>query len=118
MSKSIVKKIVVCIIAITLIVVVATKTFATGDIMSEIDQMRKNKAGNNAIPEGNVQDIQEGKEDKALALNTNEAKDKDKNQAPTTTPYTGAGDYSTLVLIVVFGVAAVYEYKKIKDYNG
>ena len=33
-------------------------------------------------------------------------------------PQTGAGDYTTLLVIGIFAVGAIYAYKKIRDYQG
>lgn len=121
MLKNNVKKIIICLISITMVIAVASKTLATdnnGDVLNEINNMLQNKnnttISENTTPE-KMNEIPEG--NKALN-NTNANTNSNTNQnAPTTTPYTGIGDYSSVILIVIFAVSAVYAYKKIKDYN-
>lgn len=119
--KNNVKKIIVCLIAMTMVIVVATKTWATdnNDKVNQMLQNMKDSNQNSTINESDEsEDIKNGTRntntDNTNALNTNANSNANK---PTTTPYTGAGDYSTIIFIVIFAVSAVYAYKKIKDYN-
>lgn len=122
--KNNVKKIIVCLIAMAMVIVVATKTWATdnNDKVNQMLQNMKDSNQNSTINESNEsEDIKNGTRNtntdntnNTNALNTNGNSNANK---PTTTPYTGAGDYSTIIFIVIFAVSAVYAYKKIKDYN-
>lgn len=122
--KNNVKKIIVCLIAMAMVIVVATKTWATdnNDKVNQMLQNMKDSNQNSTINESDEsEDIKNGTRNtntdntnNTNALNTNENSNANK---PTTTPYTGAGDYSTIIFIAIFAVSAVYAYKKIKDYN-
>lgn len=120
MMKSNVKKVIVTLIAILLVIGVAGTTYATNNIdndIAEIAGILSNQTGN-IVDDGNLEDIPEGNK---TALNTNKnvsAGNTNVNEnLPSTTPHAGVGDYSGLVFVAVFAVAAVYAYKKVKEYN-
>lgn len=122
------KKILVSIIALVLVIGVATTTFATeGDtsILDEINEMLQEENGNIAENE-NAEEIPEGTNNTNTELNTNtdltnanlaSGTTNVNENLPETTPHAGIGDYSGLIFIAVFAVSAVYAYKKVKEYN-
>lgn len=129
--KSDVKKIIICLIAILMVMVVATKTLATdgntsiGDMLNEMKKENQNLTINGT---DEPDEIESGNRitntntnintDNNKNLNVNENQNENENEnKPTTTPYTGIGDYSVIVFIVIFAISAVYAYKKIRDYN-
>ena len=120
MVKNNVKKIIICVIAIAMVLVVATRTFAPqSGVLNELMAQNTNATpvNENTI----IQNIAEGQRpsnsNQSLGnLNTNTNTNTNKNvNAPTTTPYTGIGDYSTYIFIGIFVVSAIYAYKKIKE---
>lgn len=117
MMKKSFKKIIVSIVAILLVVSIASTTHATSgnNLLDEINEMLQNENGNIAKNE-NVEQIPEGTNTNTntnLATgNTNVNENK-----PATTPYAGVEDYTGLIFVAVFAVSAVYAYKKIRDYN-
>lgn len=129
--KSDVKKIIICLIAILMVMVVATKTLATdgnkniGDMLNEMKKENQNSTINGTeepddIESGNRITNTNMNTDNNKNFNVNENQNENKNEnenKPTTTPYTGIGDYSVIVFIVIFAISAVYAYKKIRDYN-
>lgn len=117
------KKIIVSILAILLVVSVACTTYATeGNIMDEINEMLQQENGNIAENEA-TEEIPEGTNNTNAALNTNtntnlaSGTTNVNENLPETTPHAGIGDYSGLIFVAVFAVAAVYAYKKVKEYN-
>lgn len=121
-----VKKIMVCLIAMIIVIAVATKTLATDNksVLDEINDLIKNNNSNTEVGGNNIQNIDEIPEansnttaNNQLNENNQNSNNANKQNTPTTTPYTGAGDYSTIIFIAIFAVSAVYAYKKIKDYN-
>lgn len=117
------KKIVLSIVAILLVISMAYTTYAAGGSTSasEIEGMLQNEMGN-IDKNGTAEDIPEG-ENRNTALNTNTNTNtntsnvKVNENLPEKTPYTGIGDYSGLIFVAVFGISAIYAYKKVKEYN-
>lgn len=105
------KKIVISLIAMTLVVCVAHTTFAS----SVLDELFKEGENGVVNTEGNVEDIQEGN-NTLLNINTSTNTNTSEN-LPESTPYTGIGDYTGLIFIAVFAVSAIYAFKKVKEYN-
>ena len=109
MSKN--KILAVCLIAIIMVVLIGAKAFAAENIYDALMNQDPEP-----IAEGNTDNT--ANQNVAAQNNTtvqnNTAK---QNNAPTTTPYTGIGDYSTYIFIGVFAVSAIYAYKKVKEYN-
>lgn len=117
MMKSNVKKVIVSVVAILLLLGVACTTYAT-DIQQELAEILSNQAGN-IIHDGNLEDIPEGNNTNKV-LNTKVETNSNTNiseNLPVTTPHTGLGDYSGLIFVAVFAIAAIYAYKKVKEYN-
>lgn len=108
------KKIVISLIAIILFMSTANIVFAAEGnktIFDELDEVRKNETADikdgeeaNEIPEGT---------NKNELINTNS----NNENLPEKTPYTGVGDYSGLIFVAIFGISAIYAYKKVKEYN-
>ncbi len=124
--KNNVKKIIVCLIAITMVILIATKTLATDNndkVNQMLENMRNSNQGSTINENDESEDIKNGIRNKNT--NNDNANNKDtlningnnNENKPTTNPYAGAGDYSTIIFIAIFAVSAVYAYKKIKDYN-
>lgn len=116
------KKVVISLMAIILVVSVANTVFATEgnkSVLDEIDDMRKNETGD-IKEDGEIAEIPEGTVNKT-PLNTNTETTVNntevKENLPESTPYTGIGDYSGLIFVAVFGISAIYAYKKVKEYN-
>ena len=120
MVKKNIKKIIIAIIAISMVLIVANVTFASsGSVEDELQGLTSNKQPSNLqnqepnqIPEGNKAPTPAANnllDDNNVGKNTNDE--------PTTTPDTGIGDYSSAIFIVIFAISAVYAYKKIRDYN-
>lgn len=114
------KKIIISLMAIILVIGVANTVFATEgnkSVLDEIDDMRKNETGN-ISKDGEISEIPEGTDNKnTLNTETTPNNTEVKEELPETTPYTGIGDYSGLIFIAVFGISAIYAYKKVKEYN-
>lgn len=111
------KKIVISLIAIVLIVGTANVAFATDDQKSAFDGLDLPQEGTTNIKEGeNADNIPEGTDNKNNVNNTDNTNNTTEN-LPEKTPYTGIGDYSGLIFVAVFGISAIYAYKKVKEYN-
>ena len=105
------------------IMVVSSKAFAANSILEDLKAdkdtptLDPNDDPDN-IPEGTAPDEKEendSKEDEKSALSqSGELKNEEK---PTTNPYTGIEDYPLYIFIGIFGVSAIYAYKKVRDYN-
>lgn len=122
MLKNNVKKIIICIVSIVMVVAVASKTLAADNksVLDEINEMMQNT--NTTINENeNIQQIneipEENKQNEVKNLDSSNTQLNKNENAPTTTPYTGIGDYSSFVFMVIFAISAIYAYKKIRDYN-
>lgn len=131
MVKSNVKKVIICLIAILVVILVVGKTFAKdATTADDLRQMFAGEKNNSASPD-DATDIDEGTKNNTLngngdlsnkgngnlgnIENTNgNLKNEDK---PTTTPYAGLEDYSSIIFIAIFVVSAIYAYKKIREYN-
>lgn len=131
MVKSNVKKIIICLVAILLVVLVGGKTLAKDATNS--DDLRKMFAGektNSASPD-DATDIDEGTKNNTLNDNGDLSNKENGNlgnientngnlkneNKPTTAPDTGLEDYSSIIFIAIFAVSAIYAYKKIREYN-
>ena len=117
MLKNNIRKVILSVIAIFLVIGVAYTTYATdSSILDEIlKETNENISGNE-----NVEEIPEGVNNNVSSnanTNTNANTAKVNENLPETTPYTGIGDYSGLIFVVIFGISAIYAYKKVKEYN-
>lgn len=115
MSKN--KILTVCLIAIIMVVLVGAKAFAAENIYDALMNQDPEP-----IAEGNTENTANqnvAAQNNALveSNNTTENNTAKQNNVPTTTPYTGIGDYSTYIFIGIFAISAIYAYKKVKEYN-
>lgn len=121
MLKNNLRKIIVCILAITLVALVMKTSFASDNGNSILSQL------NSISSDGNIQQIQEGEntnktQNETSNVNTNLNVTANVNtnanaNVPTTTPYTGIDNNFTIVFVAIFVVSAIYAYKKIREYN-
>lgn len=120
MIKNNIKKIIISLLAIFLVLGVACTTYATeggSSILDEINQMLQNESGNiegnqnaSEIPEGTNTNTNTNTNLASGNINVNENR-------PATTPYAGVEGYTGLIFVAIFGVSAIYAYKKIRDYK-
>ena len=112
-------KVIVSLLIVLMIVTVATKALAANNLDDLLNDLNTGNNGN--IDGNNAQTIPEGEnktENTPENLNTTPTTGNNAAaNAPEKTPYTGIGDYSSLVFIAIFAVSAIYAYKKIRDYN-
>ena len=118
MNKNMVEKIFICIIAILMVILVASKTYATGNFLNDLLDNNGNtyidpNEPKDDIKEGNTEIKTENENNSETAL----ADEKKTENAPETTPHTGIEDYSIYIFIGIFAVSAVYAYKKVRKYN-
>lgn len=119
------KELIICIISIiALVLTMATTVFATDDIQDLNSLM-----GNTTIDTNTNTDFEEIEETTNNVVNTNTNVNVNTNtntnvntnvnnnvNATNTIPNTGVS-YSSLVIIAIAGISAIYAYKKIKEYN-
>lgn len=121
MSKNSIKSLVVCVIAIIMVLLVAKTSFAVEnifDLKGENNALTSDDPNTPAIQieDGNIPEANTNNNTNKLENTTVNNQNKSTN-APTTTPYTGIGDYSTYIFIGIFAISAIYAFKKIRDYN-
>ena len=124
MTKISTKELIICIIAIVaLVLAVTTNVFAT-DGVPGLDTLlgdANNNSEYNAIPEdknttgNNTPNNTVKNTVNNTATNNNVAKN-NTNRNSTTIPDAGL-DQSIVFVIAMFGISAVYAYKKIRDYK-
>lgn len=110
-----VKKIVICILAISLVVLaITTNVFATaGDLFGALEGNNTNNTMNNI----EVKDNTNTNTNTNVNVNTN-TNVKENTNASNAEEHADAGvDYSIVFIIAVCGISAIYAYKKIRDYN-
>ena len=104
------KELIICIISIVaLILAITTNVFATNGIPNLEVLAGINNSNNTDNTNNGFLDIPSTTTPDNNLNNTN-------NNTTNTMPNTGVS-YSSLVIIAVAGVSAVYAYKKIKEYN-
>lgn len=111
-------KVIVSLLIVLMIVTVATKALAANNLDDLLNDLNTGNNGN--IDGNNAQTIPEGEnkaENTPENLNTTPTTGNNATNVPEKTPYTGIGDYSSIVFIAIFAVSAIYAYKKIRDYN-
>ena len=105
------------IVLISFIVVVGVKpVFADNDVFSEIatNNTSGNKTNNTNTNSNTNSNTNTNTNSNSNVLKTNAAN----NNTNTVLPATGIGDsIPATVLVVVFGISAVYAYKKFQDYR-
>ena len=115
MSKEKIKELIVCILAISvLLLVITTNVFAMDDDEDVFNALGGNANRYDNIFEEENENIKVNNTAKNNTVKNNTAKN---NTAKNTSiPYTGV-DHSVLFVIAVCGISAVYAYKKVRDYN-
>ena len=108
------KELIICIISIiALVLAITTNVFATQT--SDVGVLLGNNIEKNA--DNNFSEIPSTTTDKDnTTKTTNTNNTTNRNNTTNTMPNTGVS-YSSVVIIAVAGVSAVYAYKKIRDYN-
>lgn len=117
------KELIICIISVfALVLTIATNAFATNTPDIEI-MLGGNNTTNNVIddeftqvPETTNQDNNLNNTNNNLNNVNNTTNTSNTTDTTNTIPYTGVS-YSSLVIIAVAGISAIYAYKKIKEYN-
>jgi len=107
MKKINVKMITAFIVVVALICLVSNVNYATGDINELLQNIVE-------IPEEPAPVVEQTPEPAPATTNTVPTA---QNKANTVLPKTGVDDTAMWALIVVSAVAAIYTYKKVKDYN-
>lgn len=109
------RKVILSVMVMLLLVAVSSLVFATNDGIEII--------GNTNVDDGNILDITDTNTTQTPAtntpapLNTVNTTNTSTYNNTTNLPQTGAGDYTMILIIGAFAVAAVYAYKKISDYR-
>ena len=120
MTKISAKELIICIITIiTLILVITTNAFAADDIEKLAGAVNNNNSEYVTIQENankNTNNNINTNINKNTNINTNVNTNVNSNKNNTTIPNTGL-DQSIMFIIVIFGISAVYAYKKIRDYK-
>jgi len=108
------KELIICIISIiALALAITTNVFATNT--PGIEELLGNTNTNTNTANNEFKEI--GVQNTNTNTNTNTNVNANVNKNTTNTmPNTGV-NYSSLVIIAVAGISAVYAYKKIKEYN-
>lgn len=115
-----VKKIVICILAISLVILaITTNVFATADDL--FGALAGNNT-NNTMSNIEVKDNTNTNVNVSANTNTNTNNNVNANinntNASNAQEHADAGvDYSIVFIIAVCGISAIYAYKKIRDYN-
>ena len=115
------RKVIISIMVFVLIITLTSFVNATSNpILDELLQ----QGGADIKEDKNPQEIETGKEDKEDKEQLNTDKDtnkgeekKEEENLPEKHKEAGLENYSSLILISVFSVFAIYAYKKIKEYN-
>lgn len=117
-----VKKITICILAISLVVLaITTNVFATDDLFSALAGNNANNTISNIETKNNtnVDTNSNTNTNSNINTNTNVNSNINKNtNASNAEEHADAGvDYSIVFIIAVCGISTIYAYKKIRDYN-
>ena len=109
------KELIICIISvIALILTITTNVFATDSVYDDIQQAF-NQYNNNTNNNNGFSQIPSTTKPNNNLNNTNNNLN-NTNNTTNTMPNTGVS-YSSLVIIAIAGVSAVYAFKKVKEYN-
>lgn len=114
------KKVIISLMVIALVIGTANVVFATDNQKSAFDGLDLPQEGTTNIKEGEgTEDIPEGTNNTDNNNNNNITNNNNNTteNLPEKTPYTGIGDYSGIIFVVIFGISAIYAYKKVKEYN-
>ena len=107
------------VLSIVLILMVTTVNAADSNGFNDITpQLTNNNAGNNTANTNTGSGSTNTNRANTGSTNTNRANTSANRSSNTNLPKTGLSDSLPVVLlVVVFGISAVYAYKKIKDYR-
>lgn len=117
------KELIICIITIiALFLVVTTDVFATVPDLNTLVEAANNTNEFESIPEGNntVNNTANNTANNVVnnATNNTTSNNVANNNVKGNTVIPNAGvDYSIVFVIVIFGLSAIYAYKKIRDYK-
>ena len=115
MKKSNVRKLILMVVVITALCIVSSVNYATGNVndlienITEIPSNGNNVANTNTNTNNMVQNITP-----IGGTNTNTNRNTTTNTA---LPQTGVNDTMLWVFIGISVIAAIYTYKKVRDYN-
>lgn len=118
----------ILLILLSIVLIGTTGVYAANDLSSGLDEELLNltDSGNSTKKDNTEKDnniIENNNVNNSVNNNVNNNKSSIYNNVNNTTnntnlPKTGIGDsIPTMVLVVVFGISAIYAYKKIKEYN-
>ena len=126
MKKSIILKSFLVVLVAMMLTFVTSSVYAAD---SDFDELLDSSSSNNATTNSNTGNTNNAANTNKNAANTNSntpSTNSLKNNANTLSnstnntslPKTGAGDsLPTILLVAVFGISAVYDYKKVSDYR-
>ena len=120
MSNIKTKELIICIISIVaLVLAITTNVFAAG--VQDLNALLGNTSNNDfgQIPEitnNTVNTNTNTNINTNTNVNANVNVNKNTNNTTNTMPNTGVS-YSSVVIIAICGISAIYAYKKIRDYN-
>ena len=117
-----VKKVIICILAIALVVlVIRTDVFAADDLFNAFATGNENTTPEQIENRGNqnVENVNSNKDSNTNTnTNTNKNVNNNKSNMSNASEHADAGvDYSIVFIIAICGISAVYAYKKIRQYN-
>lgn len=114
MKKVNVRKIMLMVVVIVALCVISTVNYATGDVNALIENITELPSNGNNIVNNNVNTNN-------VVQNITPIGGTNTNRTNTTTnsvlPQTGVNDTMLWVFIGISVVAAIYTYKKVRDYN-
>lgn len=114
------KELVIAILAVVMLVLSITTVFAAdgvadGDILNQLLRNESDIANENP---DDYNEIENGATNNIIDNSTNNTVNNSaNNNTPDKLANTGIGDYSSIVIIAVAGISAIYAYKKIREYN-
>lgn len=123
MKKSILMKVaLVLVITIMGMLFLTTVNAADDDGMNDLTRTLTSGSGNNSSNTGNTNTNTSGNNsntsNNSLVVNNNTTNNNASVYNNSNLPKTGIGDsVPVALLLVVFGISAVYAYKKVKDYR-
>ena len=107
------KELIICIISIVaLVLAITTNVFAAAEDIETLVGIGNNNNSNNSDNEFSQTQsgVQSGNNNTTNTTNNT-------NNTNNTMPNTGIGENSSLIIIAIAGISAIYAYRKIKEYN-
>ena len=113
------KNILVLFLCIVSIILISSKVLATEPIITPITGDDYNNAQTITDEGNNSNNSNSNSSDNNLSNNTSNNTNSAKryNNTNKTVPQTGVQDYNIGILLIIAVAAAIYAYKKVKDYN-